>query len=557
VVSSAGGGSAPAPQPTLGHVLRAAAQRWPDREAVVDDHERLTYRDLAAAAGAVRRALEARGVGPGDRVAVIGPNSARWVAVAHGVWDAGAVIVPLSTRLRGYEIGQALARVGATCLCTVDELLGVRYVDVLRAEWGGAAGDRPVQGLPDLAHVVALDDAPGSPGVVGWQAFLDGAGPASAEGPPSTGGPAAGPHDLAEVLFTSGTTGAPKGVALDHEQLVRSYWDWSGIGGLVDGDRFLVISPFSHGFGINAGIVACALRGMTIVTQALYDPARALDVIEREAISVISGPPSLFARLLELPDFSQRGAPSLRVAFLGAASVPGTLISALRAEGLDRVINAYGLIESCVVTMTRAEDPVEVIAGSTGRPAHEVEVRTVDDDGVDTGVDEPGEVLVRGFGVMRRYWDDPVATAEAVDADGWLRTGDVGALDEAGNLRIVDRKKDMFIVNGFNAYPAEIEQLLLRHPDLAQAAVVGVPDEGAGEVGWAYVVAADGAGCTPEDLVAWARTAMANYKAPRRVELVDALPLNANGKVDKGELRRRAGAALGSGAAGAGAPSGR
>ncbi|MGH3393044.1 MAG: AMP-binding enzyme, partial [Actinomadura sp.] len=202
---------------------------------------------------------------------------------------------------------------------------------------------------------------------------------------------------------------------------------------------------------------------------------------------------------------------------------------------------AYGLMEGTVVSMTRAEDPVETIAGSTGRAVPGVSLRIVDDAGTDLPPGERGEILVGGYGVMPGYWDDPEKTAETVDGAGWLRTGDIGVLDEQGNLAIVDRKKEMFIVGGFNAYPAEIESLLLHHRDVTQAAVIGMPDGALGEVGWAYVVPAPGATVEPDALIAWARGAMSNYKVPRRVVVVDTLPVNVNGKVDKPALRARAG----------------
>jgi acyl-CoA synthetase (AMP-forming)/AMP-acid ligase II len=208
--------------------------------------------------------------------------------------------------------------------------------------------------------------------------------------------------------------------------------------------------------------------------------------------------------------------------------------------GFQQVVNAYGLIEGTVVTMTRAGDPPEVVASTAGRPMPGVQVQITDDDGVPVAPGERGEVWVRGYGVMQGYWDAQELTAAAVDSDGWLRTGDVGVLDEQGNLAIVDRKKEMFIVGGFNAYPAEIENLLLGHPAIRSVAVIGIPDERLGEVCMAFVVLEDGADTTPDEIVTWSRDHMANYKAPRRVEILEALPLNATGKVMKEDLRARA-----------------
>jgi acyl-CoA synthetase (AMP-forming)/AMP-acid ligase II len=346
---------------------------------------------------------------------------------------------------------------------------------------------------------------------------------------------------LAEVLFTSGTTGAPKGVELCHRQLLQAYWDWSGVGGLRPGDRFLVIPPYSHGFGINAGILACLMRGVANVPVAVFDPKSTLERIRDERISVISGPPTLFATLMNLEHFSSESVTSLRLAFVGAAAVPTELIRAMHERmGIERVCNAYGLIEACVLSMTRADDPPHVVATTTGRVMPGVEVRIVDPEGSDVPDGESGEVWVRSQGVMRGYWRDPEQTAATLTQDGWCRTGDVGIRDEAGHIRVVDRLKDAYNCGGFSAFPAEIENRLLERGEVAQVAVVGVPDDRLGEVGHAFVVPAAGRSVDEAELIAWARQNMANYKAPRRVHVVDAFPLNANGKVRKDQLRAQA-----------------
>ncbi len=495
------------PWGTIPAMLRAQAAEHPEVEIIADGDHRLTLAELATQAGEVARGLVALGVQPGDRVAVWAPNTWQWVVSAYGIWDAGAVIVPISTRSKAVEAGTVLASTGARVLLVAGTFLGTSYLDLLTAEYGSS-----LDGLPDLEHVVLFDD---------WDKFLAG----------GTGElPVVAPGDLAEILSTSGTTGAPKGVMIDHAQLLRGYWDWAEVVTLGPGDRYPVVAPFSHGFGINAGLLACVLRLATIVPIAVFDPSRALELIERERLAVLAGPPTLFARLLSHPDLPAHDISSLRVAIVGAASVPTELVHRM-AERFGRVINAYGLIEGTVVSMTRAGDPPEVVANTAGSPMPGVEVKLQD-----------GEVLVRGYGVMRGYWQAPDLTAEAVDGDGWLHTGDIGVIDAAGNLSIVDRKKDLFIVGGFNAYPAEIENLLLRHPSVGQVAVVGVPDGELGEVGCAFVVPAQPFNTAPFDtgaLLAWARDAMANYKVPRRVVVLDALPLNANGKVDKPALRAR------------------
>ncbi len=506
---------------TIPAMLRAQAVDHPDTEAVRDGTVSLTVAELAARAGGVARALADRGVAHGDRVAVWAPNCWQWVVTAYGIWAAGAVIVPLSSRFKAAEAGAVLASTGARVLVSAESFLGTRYLDLLDAEYG----PWPYAELPELRHLVLIEEL----------AEAASAGAALPEVAPFSGGalPDIEPDDLAEILCTSGTTGAPKGVMIDHSQLLRGYWDWSEVVTLGPGDRYPVVAPFSHGFGINAGLLACVLRGATIVPVAAFDPEAALGLIARERLSLLAGPPTLFARLLDRPDLGDFDTSSLRVAIVGAASVPTALVHRM-TERFGRVINAYGLIEGTVVSMTRAGDPPEVVATTAGSPMPGVQVR-IDGAGIAGADDGRGEVLVRGYGVMRGYWQAPELTAETVDADGWLHTGDIGVLDAAGNLSIVDRKKDLFIVGGFNAYPAEIENLLSRHPSVAQVAVVGVPDGTLGEVGWAYVVPA--AGCGLDGLLDWARGTMSNYKVPRRIIPLDALPVNTNGKVDKKALR--------------------
>ena len=312
--------------------------------------------------------------------------------------------------------------------------------------------------------------------------------------------------------------------------------------GVRRGDRYLLVNPFFHAFGFNSGIVCCLMRGATILPVAVYEPEAVLALIEREHVAVFPGPPALFQGLLNHPDLDRYDISSLRACLTGAATIPTELIIAMRERlGFDVVLTGYGLTETTgLATQARADDPPEVIARASGRAVPDVEVKVVDDEGADLPAGQPGEVLVRGYQIMAGYLDDPEATAEAIDPDGWLRTGDIGVLDEDGNLDITDRKKDMYIVGGFNAYPAEIERMLVEHPDVAQVAVIGVPDDRLGEVGAAFVVPAHGRQVDGTELITWARDRMANYKAPRFVWAVEEMPLTASNKIHKPTLRDRA-----------------
>ncbi|MFF1645383.1 FadD3 family acyl-CoA ligase [Streptomyces sp. NPDC058240] len=505
-------------------LVRAAARRYGDREAVVDGRTRISYAELGDRVERAAAACMASGVEPGDRVAVWAPNTLDWIVSALGAVTAGAVLVPLNTRFKGAEAAYILQRSRAKLLFVTGTFLGTSYVASLR---------RAEAELPCLEKVVVLADA-APDDYVTWKDFL-----ASGEGVSGAAvrsrADAIAPASPSDIIYTSGTTGRPKGAVITHAQTLRCYAIWSELADLREGDRYLIVNPFFHTFGYKAGIIACLMRGATMVPQPVFDVDTVLANIAAERISVLPGPPTLHQSLLDHPARSAHDLSALRLVVTGAAVVPLKLVERLRAElHITTVLTAYGLSEaSGIVTMCRRGDPAGTIASTSGRAIPDTEVCVLAAPGA------PGEVLVRGFHVMQGYFEDPETTAAAITPDGWLHTGDVGVLDEAGNLRITDRIKDMFIVGGFNAYPAEIEQLLGLHPDVADVAVIGVPDPRLGEVGKAYAVRRPGATVTADDLIAWSRREMANYKVPRAVEFVTELPRNAGGKVVKGELRGR------------------
>ncbi|WP_333739106.1 FadD3 family acyl-CoA ligase [Streptomyces sp. IBSBF 2806] len=520
-------------------LVRAAAERYADAEAVVEGRTRISYAELGARVERAAAACMANGVRSGDRVGIWAPNTLEWMVAALGAVSAGAVLVPVNTRFKGAEAADVLRRSGARLLFVTGTFLGASYVASLRRAAGAGPGAGPLAGLPALEQVVVLsDDAPVD--FRTWKDFL-------------VSGEAVGGAEVrrraesvrgdqpSDIVFTSGTTGRPKGAVITHAQTLRAYGIWTDLAGLRRGDRYLIVNPFFHTFGYKAGVIACLMRGATMIPQPVFDVDAVLAHVASERVSVLPGPPTLHQSLLEHPARDQYDLSALRLVVTGAAVVPLRLVERLRGElGVETVLTAYGLSEaSGIVTMCRRGDGPDVVATTSGRAIPGSEVKVVDDRGAEPAPGAPGEVLVRGFNVMRGYYEDAAATAEALTPDGWLRTGDVGVLDAAGNLRITDRIKDMFIVGGFNAYPAEIEQLLGLHPDVADVAVIGVPDLRLGEVGRAYVVRRAGAVSTADDLIAWARREMANYKVPRSVEFVPELPRNASGKVVKGELRGR------------------
>jgi acyl-CoA synthetase (AMP-forming)/AMP-acid ligase II len=311
---------------------------------------------------------------------------------------------------------------------------------------------------------------------------------------------------------------------MPHAPTLRLYSEWNDLAGTREGDRYLIVNPFFHIFGYKAGVIASMIRGMTVYPFPVFDIDRVLEVVEKEKITVLPGAPTIYHELLAAQRRGGHDMSSLRVAVTGAADIPVELIRRIREElPFQSIMTGYGLTEAGTITASRQGDSFEDIATTAGTPCDGFEMRIADD----------GEVLARGYSIMKGYFADPIATAEAVDNEGWLHTGDLGVLDVNGRLKIIGRKKDMFIVGGFNAYPAEIEGFLLEHPAVAQAAVIGVPDERMGQVGKAFIVLRPGEAVSEDELIAWAKARMAGFKAPRSVKFIDALPLNATGKVQK------------------------
>ena len=516
---------------TLPAMVRAAARRHGARPAIVDGEASISYADLPRRAEEVARALIALGIQAGDRVAVWAPNLHEWILAACGTHAAGAVLVPINTRMKGMEVADILERSRAKVLFCIAEFLGQDYPALLR-------GLRP----STLEHIVLLRRGP-TRATAGdekdWPDFLAHA-DAVTPSQQVRRERMLRADSAADLMFTSGTTGRPKGVIASHGAAIRAFTEWAQVVGLGAGDRYLVINPFFHTFGYKAGWLAAFLRGATVYPHQVFDASEVLARIERDRISFLPGPPTLFLTMLGHPALKDFDLSSLRASVTGAASVPPVLITRMREElSIARVTTAYGLTEcGGVATICDPGDSVETIASTCGKALPGTELCCVDDHGNAVAAGQTGEVLLRGYHVMQGYFEDEAATREAIDADGWLHTGDIGMLDERGYLRITDRLKDMFITGGFNCYPAEIERLLAEHPAIAQVAVIGVPDERMGDVGCACVVLRTGASLNEAELIAWARERMANYKVPRYLRMFDGFPVNASNKVIKRELVR-------------------
>jgi len=477
---------------TIPEMVLSVGDRFGESEAVVDGSLRLTFTELVDRVRCAAGAFAEFGIDRGDRVAIWAPNSAEWMIAAFGLLTAGGIVVPVNTRFKVEEAADVITRSGAKAVLVQKDFLGDKGLD-----YAAPAG------------VPEIDLKSG---------FLESGSPFERDGIDG--------DDVADIIFTSGTTGRPKGVMTSHRQNLRLYEEWTDLADLREGDRYLIVNPFFHTFGYKAGCLASMIRGATVFPMPVLDMVELVNIVERERITMLPGPPTLYHSLLEVEQKDRLA--TLRAAVTGSADIPVELIRRVHDElPFHTIMTGYGLTEAGTVTASRRGDSFEDIATTVGIACAEQELRIADD----------GELLVRGYNVMRGYLDDPAATAETIDADGWLHTGDLATIDENGRVRIVGRKKDMFIVGGFNAYPAEIEGFLLEHPAVAQAAVIGVTDERMGQVGKAFVVSKGGAAVSEPDLIAWCKHRMAGYKVPRFIVFLDALPLNATGKVMKDQLR--------------------
>ncbi len=528
---------------TIPAAVDRAAEMFGGLDAIAEPGgPRLTFAELQDRVRGVAGAFIAHGIEPGDRVAIWSPNTHHWVLGALGALYAGATLVPVNTRFTGSEALDIIERSGARALLVADHFLGVDRLAALRDaadQMQGADSPEPLRrlslivGIPVGLGPSAVETArsqtgadTGRPQPVAWAEFeRQGAGRQQLAAGRAA---AVDPDQVSDILFTSGTTGRSKGAMSAHRQSLNVALAWAECGRVTRADRYLVLNPFFHSFGYKAGILVSLLTGATIVPQLVYDPEQAMRLIATERITVLPGAPTIYQTILDHPARDELDLSSLRLAVTGAAVVPVVLVERMQSElSFDTVLTAYGLTEAVVVTMCRSGDDPRVVATTSGRATAGFEIR----------IAGTGEILLRGPNVMLGYLDDPAATAEAIDAEGWLHTGDVGKLDGNGNLMITDRLKDMYICGGFNVYPAEVEQVLARLDGVADSAVIGILDQRLGEVGKAFVVLRPGRDLTPDEVVTFCRERLANFKVPRQVEFVPALPRNPAGKVLKRKLR--------------------
>jgi HIP---CoA ligase len=514
---------------TIPATLRATAARYPDRDALVDGDVRLSYRRLDAAVVDTVRGLIAMGVQPGDRVSVWAQNCWQWCVACLGIGAAGAVLVPINTRFRGKEAAYLVENSESVALFTTTGFLGADYPEMLRTA------------APQYADLpVVVMDGEVSAKDLSWETFLA-HGATVAQSDATARLEAVGPDDLSDVMYTSGTTGFPKGVVQTHGKNIVAMRSLAKALHLTETDRNLVLAPLFAQFGLRCGLFIDIIAGAASVVDSMFDGQRIIDLVEREKITTLPGPPTILAAMLS-PLAQGRDISSLRITITGSTVIPEDLvINLLENKIFDHVLTAYGLTEACgPVSVSSLTDTPAQVSTYAGRVLDHLELKVVAPDGTTLPPGGRGELLVRASTVMNGYLNDPEQTAEAIDADGWLRTGDIGLVTEQGYVQITGRLKDMVIVGGLNVYPAEVEATIREHGAVHDVALIGIPDERLGEVGMAFIIPEPGTTFDADALYTWSREVLANYKVPRVFVEIDRLPLNSSLKVDKLALRERA-----------------
>jgi long-chain acyl-CoA synthetase len=511
----------------LATLLEDTAREVPGRVAVIFGDTKLTYAQVNGAANQVANGLAKVGVRPGDKVALSCPNLPYFPIVYYGILKAGATVVPLNVLLKPREIAYHLADSDAKAYFCFEG------TDQLPMGQMGYAG---FQEAASCDHFFMITANPAGPSPIEGTKTL---GMLMYNQPPTFPTVQTSSEDTAVILYTSGTTGQPKGAELSHINMVMNARLADNMYQRGENDIHLVTLPLFHSFGQSVQMNAGFYTRATISLLARFDPGAALAAMERDNVTIFAGVPTMYWALLNYPEAEKydlkKIADNLRLSVSGGSAMPVEVMKAFEERFSVKILEGYGLSETSPVATFNRVDKVSK-PGSVGLPVWGVDVRVVDEDGNDVPQGDLGEIVIRGHNVMKGYYQKPEATAEAFH-HGWFHSGDIGRFDEEGYLYIVDRVKDMIIRGGLNVYPREVEEVLMSHPDVSLAAVVGVPHERHGEEVKAFVVLKEGAELTEDALMAWSKSMMADYKYPRQIVFRDTLPMNATGKILKRELR--------------------
>ncbi|HEX2384777.1 MAG TPA: AMP-binding protein [Acidimicrobiales bacterium] len=524
--TAAGPTSMPLFDQTIGENLADIVSRFGDRDALIVPFQnvRLTYTEFAREVDTVARALLAAGLVKGDRVGIWSPNNAEWVLVQYATARVGVVLVNINPAYRTHEVKYALEQSGCRFLISATDFKTSDY----RAMIDEIRGD-----VPGLERIVFL-------GTEGWNEFIA-AGESVAQGELEAHEATLDCNDPINIQYTSGTTGFPKGATLSHRNLVNNGFFVGEGCRYTDADRVCIPVPFYHCFGMVLGNLGCTTHGAAMVVPApAFEPAATLQTVQDERCTSLYGVPTMFIAELALANFADYDLSSLRTGIMAGSPCPVEIMKqCVDKMNMSEVTIAYGMTEtSPVSTQTAADDPLDKRVGSVGRVHPHVEISVVDPEkGITVGYGEPGELCTRGYSVMLGYWNDPDRTADAIDDEGWMHTGDLAVMDIEGYVNIVGRIKDMVIRGGENVYPREVEEFLYTHPDIVDVQVIGVPDAKYGEEIMAWIRVREGAALSTEDVAAFCQGKIAHYKVPRYVHVTEEFPMTVTGKVQKYLMR--------------------
>ncbi len=531
---------------TIPQLVDRASSRYGGRTAAIfaDKGRKLSWHDLRERSNEVASGLLALGIGRGDRVGIWAPNCAEWLYVQFGTARIGAILVNINPAYRTSELEFALNKVGCKALVMARRHKSSDYLDMLRAlapELDGQGVALKAETLPQLKQVIVLDDGPIPPLTHSFADLTSMAGPGH-RGRLDSLSAALDPDDPINIQFTSGTTGVPKGATLSHFNVVNNARYAAKAMVLSAEDRLCIPVPLYHCFGMVLGVLCCTAVGAGMVFPGeSFAPEATLAAVSRHKCTALHGVPTMFIAELEHPKFSQYDTSSLRTGIMAGAPCPiETMRQVIDRMHMSEVTIGYGMTETSPLSFqSRTNDPIERRVTTVGRIHPHVEVKIVDANGKVVPLGASGELWTRGYGVMHGYWDDPTQTAEAIDAAGWMHSGDLASIDERGYCRIVGRLKDMIIRGGENVYPREIEEFLIRHQKVQSVQVFGVPDHRLGEEVCAFIMLKPGQSATDEEMRAFCRGQISHHKVPRYIRFVTEFPMTATGKPQKYVMRER------------------
>ncbi|HWK46500.1 MAG TPA: AMP-binding protein [Stellaceae bacterium] len=535
---------------TIGVYFDRAVAKWRNREALVVPQQgvRWTYGELKAKVDEIAAGLLALGLEPGERIGIWSPNSAEWTLTQFAAAKAGLILVNINPAYRPYELVYALNKVGCAALVLARSFKSSDYVTMLRELAPELAGCAPGQlvaaKLPRLRWAILAEGpgaGPAEPGFLPFESIAAAARPADRQRIVDLVADMQF-DDAINIQFTSGTTGSPKGATLSHHNILNNGFFVGEAMSLVEGDRLCIPVPLYHCFGMVMGNLACLTHGATMIYPSPgFDPLEVLRTVESERCTALHGVPTMFIAEMEHPEFGRFDLSSLRTGIMAGSPCPIEVMRrVIELMHLDEITIGYGMTETSPVSFqSSVDDPIERRVSTVGRVQPHLEVKIVDTDGRIVPRGTSGELCTRGYSVMLGYWDDAAKTAEAIDAAGWMHTGDLAVLDEEGFGNIVGRIKDVVIRGGENVYPREVEEFLYQHPKIGDVQIVGLPDPKYGEELCAWIRLRDGETATEDEIIAFCRGQIAHYKIPRYVRFVDAFPMTVTGKVQKFLIRQQ------------------